>query len=313
MRPSSRLAASHAPGRSPGPGTQRSSAPRRGRRIPSRNRRRRCPWSARDTIAPREGAEASSCRASAGRAGTGWHGRRGRHAASPRRGRSGGAPRIERRHGGDEGSGGGLVSADLQPSVFAQVIGVVDHPGREPQDFLFECPQGGDVGCGREALAAVSCAAVQRAFMASLLSSPVGCRHGKVPDRGEGYQNGLRKLIRDLVFHATKYALGMERYANSGLDDIDRKILAILQSDCRITMQALAEARRADGFALSSAGKNPRGAGLHPPLHRARRSEICRPSGQRLCFDEARAAGGGGPGAVRAARSLAGAKYWSAT
>ena len=54
------------------------------------------------------------------------------------------------------------MAADLQPvAVRPQVIGVVDHPGREPQRAALESLQGGDgvgslAGRGRLAMAAES-------------------------------------------------------------------------------------------------------------------------------------------------------------
>ena len=56
---------------------------------------------------------------------------------------------IERGQDGGERGGGGLVPAHLQAVVIvAQVIGVVDGPARQPQDFLFQLGQNGQTGIG---------------------------------------------------------------------------------------------------------------------------------------------------------------------
>ena len=56
---------------------------------------------------------------------------------------------IERRQDGGERGGRGLVAADLQPVlVGADVVGVVDRPGGEPQHFSREVGEAGAVGVG---------------------------------------------------------------------------------------------------------------------------------------------------------------------
>ena len=46
---------------------------------------------------------------------------------------------IERRHDGGERGGGGLMPADLQPvGAFADVVGVMDRPAREPEHFFLK-------------------------------------------------------------------------------------------------------------------------------------------------------------------------------
>ena len=46
---------------------------------------------------------------------------------------------IKRRHQRRHGGTGGLMSADLQPvPAFAQGIGIVDHPTRQPEEPFFE-------------------------------------------------------------------------------------------------------------------------------------------------------------------------------
>ena len=49
---------------------------------------------------------------------------------------------IERRHDGDRPSAGRLVAAHLQPvAVGPDMVGVVDHPGRQPQQLALDLPQ----------------------------------------------------------------------------------------------------------------------------------------------------------------------------
>ena len=80
--------------RSPARARRTASSPRRGRPSRSRNRRRRRPWCATDRTARRPArGSARASRASGGRTGTGWRGRPGWRAASPRRGPRAAAPR----------------------------------------------------------------------------------------------------------------------------------------------------------------------------------------------------------------------------
>ena len=56
---------------------------------------------------------------------------------------------IEGRHDGRQGRGGSLVAADLQPvATFAQMVGVVDGPGRQPVDLGVEVGDQGAVIVG---------------------------------------------------------------------------------------------------------------------------------------------------------------------
>ena len=57
---------------------------------------------------------------------------------------------IERRHDGRERGGRGLMAADLQPvGALAQMVGVVDRPGRQPQHLALELAEDGEVVRGR--------------------------------------------------------------------------------------------------------------------------------------------------------------------
>ena len=57
---------------------------------------------------------------------------------------------IERRHHGDQRGARGLMPADLQAvSVFAQVVGVVDHPAGQPEDLLFQLAKTRQPAIGR--------------------------------------------------------------------------------------------------------------------------------------------------------------------
>ena len=54
---------------------------------------------------------------------------------------------IERGHDGDERGGGGLVAADLEPIlVRAEVVRVMDHPAREPEQLALELRERGEIG-----------------------------------------------------------------------------------------------------------------------------------------------------------------------
>ena len=55
-------------------------------------------------------------------------------------------PQIERRHQGGHRGAGGLVAADLQAvAAFAQVVGVVDGPRRQPENSFLQPPEGRNI------------------------------------------------------------------------------------------------------------------------------------------------------------------------
>ena len=117
---------------------------RRGRPSRSRNRRRRCPWCARDRTARRRSRGSSrsfSRRLVAEQVLDGVE-----HRARVRLHRDAVLRpqhvEIERRHQRGERGGRGLMAADLQPvDALAQMVGVVDRPAGEPQHLLFELAQ----------------------------------------------------------------------------------------------------------------------------------------------------------------------------
>jgi hypothetical protein len=132
-----------APPDSPEPARRRRSWPRPGPPSPSRSRRRRRPWCARDRTARRPTpGSAGGSPGSGGRTGAGWRGRRAgvrldRHPVlRPQR------LHVEGGHQGGHRGAGRLVPADLQPvTAFAQVVGVVDGPRRQPENAFLETAQ----------------------------------------------------------------------------------------------------------------------------------------------------------------------------
>ncbi|MGY4607474.1 DNA-binding Lrp family transcriptional regulator [Bradyrhizobium sp. USDA 4474] len=117
------------------------------------------------------------------------------------------------------------MAADLQPvRVGPDVVGVVDGPGRQPQRLAGQRGQGIETGginghgkCSRKTGPA----------MIPLWAAPVFSIFRAVrPDIGIAYQE-LRQTMGFVLM--------------TELDAIDRKILALLQTDSRLTMQELAD------------------------------------------------------------------------
>ena len=107
--------------------------------------------------------------------------------------------KIQRRHDRDHRGAGGLVAADLQPvPVRADMVGGVDHPGRQPEQFPLDPAQHVEL---RRAVSALAARYVSWAH--SFLSLPYGRRRSKgqrrLPARRAakaslGFQPGRRGL-----------------------------------------------------------------------------------------------------------------------
>ena len=142
IRPSGAVAApSHGPSRSPAPARRTASAPRRGRPSRSRNRRRRCPWCARDSSARPCSRGNSPASRGSGCPIRYWMAWKIGEACGFTATRSCGCStrEVERRHDRRQRGRRGLVAADLHAvAAVAQMVGVVDRPGGEPEDLLLE-------------------------------------------------------------------------------------------------------------------------------------------------------------------------------
>src|SRR5690606_10197074 len=122
------------------------------------------------------------------------------------------------------------MAADLQPvDVLANVVGVVDGPGGEPEDLALEFAQ-------------------QAQFVAASARLSIACvrRHGRpsstvgafiiLPLRWRWRANIGMALPDFGIFCYMKAHRGQYMPKAAPLDDIDRNILRLLQEDGRITL-----------------------------------------------------------------------------
>ena len=133
---------------------------------------------------------------------------------------------VQRGHDGRERRGRRLVAADLHLVAFAQMIGVVDGPGGEPQDVALDLVEDGDA-IGRRRLGRC------HASVLSWLS---------VRNLGQAVVAGPCDLQREMR-HAWVKPLEMESSVadSAKIDAIDRAILRELQKDGRLSIQDLSD------------------------------------------------------------------------